>query len=135
LPDPNPADLPDLVVETLQMLDIHRCQDIDAVVEQNAHVLPALFALGTRNIRMREFIDNADFRMPRQNRFRIHVREAGALVGSNPPGNNFERFSLRDRVRPSVRLEVANHYVAAAALEFIRLLEHLVSLAYACGVT
>ena len=94
-----------------------------------------LFRSEPGNICMREFIDNTDFRMPRHNRFCIHVRELGAFVGSHAPGNNFERFSFRDRVRPSVRLKVANHHIPAAALKFIRLVEHLVSLAYACRVT
>ncbi len=39
------ADLPDLVVQALQVLDVHRRQNIDAGLEQHLHVFPSLGAL------------------------------------------------------------------------------------------
>ena len=134
LADPNAADLPDLIVQAFQMLDVHGGQNVDTGGQQHLHVLPALGALGAGNIGVRKLIHDADLRMPRQDGLRIHLLKERAAILDLLPGNDLQAFGFRDRLLAAVRLEIADHDVDAGSLQLLSLFQHLVGLADAGGI-
>ena len=98
--------LPDLIVQTFQVLHVHRGQHVDARVEQGVDVLPPLEPGRPRNVRVRKLVDDGDLRMPPKNRRRIHVFKARSLVLDDPSRNRFQPLDERHRVAAAVRLEI-----------------------------
>src|SRR5580704_14055710 len=121
-------DVQDLVVQALQMLDVHRGQDVDACVEQNINELTTLRSLRAY-VGVRKFIHQADLRMPGENRVRVHLLENRPTIIDPLPRNRFQAFRLGNGVLARVRLEVADYYVHAALFELLAFLQHLVRLA------
>ena len=78
---------------------------------------------------MREFIHHGDLRAPAEDRVRIHFFEPASAVLDRLSGNGFQAFAQRDRLPPSVRLEVADDDVNAALFELVGFRQHLVGLA------
>ena len=85
LPLRDAGDLLDDVVERLQVLDVHRGDDVDAGVEQFVDVLPALLVARARHVRVRELVDQRDLRVAGQDCVEVHLLEVGAAVGQRRP--------------------------------------------------
>src|ERR1700688_1068873 len=64
----------------------------------------------------------------------IHLWKLGAFVNDYASGDVFQPDSLRDRILPSMGLEVTNDNVLARALELLGFFQHAVRLTDACRV-
>ena len=54
------GDVPHLVVEAFQVLDVHGGEDVDAGVEQCVHVLPAFGVVAAGDVAVGELIHHGD---------------------------------------------------------------------------
>ena len=75
LAHPHMGDLRDHVVEALDVLDVDRGIDVDAVGQQFLDVEIALGMTAARRVGMREFVDQGDLRPARDQRVEIHLLE------------------------------------------------------------
>src|ERR1017187_8213261 len=133
-PHPHAGDAPNLVVEALQVLHIHGGEDVDAGIQQRAHVLPAFFAARAGHVGMGELIDQGHGGLAAQDRLGIHLLELRAAVGNGTARDGFQALGLGDGVAAAVRLEVGDDDVRSPGAERLRLVEHTVGLADPGGV-
>ena len=70
----------DLVVEAFEMLDVHRCDDVNARVEQVFDVLIALGVARAGRVGVGQLVDQADGRPPDDDRVDVHLAEGHAAV-------------------------------------------------------
>jgi hypothetical protein len=68
------------VVEAFQVLDVDRGVDVDACVEQFAHILPAPLVAAAGRIAMGELVDQRDLRLAHEHRVEIELGETMAAV-------------------------------------------------------
>ena len=123
----------DQVVQALQVLDVHRADDVDARVEQLEDVLVPLLVVAARDVRVRELVDDRQRRIAPQDRVEVHLLDGDAAVFDLRRGTT-SRPSISASVSCApVRLDEADHHVDAALLERVRLLQHAVGLADAGG--
>ena len=134
LPHPHAGALPDLIVEALEVLDVHRRQNVDPGVQQFVHVLPPLDPARPWSVRVRELVHDCDVRPPREDRRRVHLFEPDAAVLDDSARDRLEPFDQRDRVGAPMRLEVPNHDINALGLQLVSLDQHLVGLAHTGGI-
>ena len=111
------------------MLDVDGGVDVDPGVEQIEDVLITLLVARSRNVGVRQLVDDAQLRLARQDRVYVHFLELDAFVGDPPPRDDFEIADLRVGVRPAIGLDETDDDVDAALLERARVLEHRVGLA------
>ena len=128
-----PVSCVDLVVEALEVLHVDRREHVDPGLEHLAHVLVALLVLDARRVGVRELVDQAQLRPAREHRRQVHLLQRPAAIGHGASRDHLEALCLRDRLRAAVRLEVADHDVAAVVGLGGALLEHAVGLAHARG--
>ncbi len=133
LAHPHMGDLGDHVVEALDVLDIDRGVDVDAVGQQFLDVEIALRMAAARRIGVGEFVDQRDLRMARDQRVEIHLLEHLVLVFEPLARQNFEALQQRLGLRPAVGLDHADHDIDAGLQLGMRALQHLIGLADAGG--
>ena len=75
------GDLLDHVVQGREMLDVDVRDDVDAGLEQFLHVLPALLVPRSRDVRVRELVDQRDLGPARQHGVDVHLLKGRAAVG------------------------------------------------------
>src|SRR4029453_888803 len=117
------------VVEGFEMLDVDGGEYADACLQEVEHVLVALLVFRPWNVRVREFIDQADFGLPSNNGIHVHLFQHDIAVFDLFARNGLQIANLRFRVRSAVSLDEADHQVVALAPEMMRVFEHLISLA------
>ena len=110
------------------MLHVDRREHVDAGVEHVAHVLVALLVLDARRVGVRELVDQAQLRRAREDRRQVHLLDLGVAVAHPPARHQLEVLGLRLVSQPPVRLEVADHDVAARLGLGLALLQHPVGL-------
>src|SRR5262245_65335597 len=113
--------MPDLIIETFQVLKIHGRKDIDSRVEEDHHVFPSLCPFGSRHICMSELIHNTNGWCSFENRFRVHFFKRATSIVDTPAWNELQSFCLRDGFFAAVRLKIPNNDVYTAALRPLRL--------------
>ena len=133
LAHPHMGDLGDHVVEALDVLDIDRGVDVDAVGQQFLDIEIALRMAAARCIGMGEFVDQRDLRMARDQRVEIHLLEHLVLVGEPFARQDFKAREQRLGLRPSMGLDHADDDIDAGLQLGMRALQHLVGLADAGG--
>ena len=131
LADAHAGDLRHHVVEALDVLDVDRGVDVDAVGEQLFHVEVALGMAAARRVGMGELVDQHEMRPPGDDRVEIHFFEGAAAVVDPPARDDFEPGEQRLGLRAAVGLDHADHHVAAVLALGARLFQHLVGLAHA----
>ena len=78
LADAHAGDAVHDVVEAFQVLDVDRGVDVDAGVEQFDHVLPAALVAAAGDVAMREFVDQRDRGLAREQRVEVEfLQRAG----------------------------------------------------------
>src|SRR5215469_2700040 len=127
----NASDVPDLIVEALDVLNIHTGQNVDTSRANFHHILPSLDAGRAGGVGVRELVHSRHLRLARDHAFRVHVFEDRAAILVAFARYSIETFGERNRVLAGVRLEICDRYIMAEVPEVTRLREHLVSLAYA----
>ena len=88
----NLGDLSDDVVEALDVLDVERGVDIDAVVEQLLDIQIALGMPAAGGVGVRELIDQDELRMPRQNRVEVHFVQLTVFIVDAPARDGLKPF-------------------------------------------
>ena len=134
----DPGDLADDVVQTLEVLDVHRRVDVDAGVEQLLDVLPALGMarrrLAPRGVRVRKLVDEENLGPPAQRSVEIEFLLDDAAIADWQARQPLETFHQPLGLDPPVRLNVPDDDVGASRSRGACCLEHRVGLADAgCG--
>ena len=128
LADPGPGQLGDVVVEALEVLDVHRREDVDSGGEHLVDVLVALRVLEPGALVW------ASSSIRASSGARASTARRSISSSAMPPyrraaRDDLEAIGLGDRLGAVVRLEVADHDVAAGLGLGLALLEHAVGLA------
>ncbi len=90
LVDRRARDRRDRVGDRFEVLDVAGADDIDAGVEQDVDVLPALRPLRARRVRVGELVDQGDGGMPRQDRVGVHLLDDDAAILDAAPGDDLQ---------------------------------------------
>ena len=92
------------VVERLEMLHVHGGDDVDALVEQQHHVLPALAVPRARDIGVRQLVDDRDLAAAGAiTRVDIHLLQGHAAILDLLARHDLEIADLRVGLRALVR--------------------------------
>ncbi len=102
------GDLLDDVVDRVEVLDIQGRDHRDPGLEQRLHVLPALLVARSRDVRMRELVDEGHVGQTREDRVEIHLLEGGAAVLDRHSRHDLETCNLVGGLRAAVSLDVAD---------------------------
>ncbi len=119
----------DDVAEGLQVLDVHRGDDVDAGREQLLHVLPALGVAGARDVGVGELVDEDDLGAPGQHGVQVHLRAEGPAVLQPSARHLFQAVEQGAGAGAVVVLHGADHAVGTAGHPAVRLGQHGVGLA------
>ena len=122
-------DLRDHVVEALDVLDVDRGVDVDAVAQQLLDVEIALGMAAAGRVGMGELVDQHDLRAAGDDGVEVHLLEPLAPVFDAPARNDLEPVEQRLGLLAAVRLDDADDDIVAVLLAGARLLQHLVGLA------
>ena len=126
------ADARDLrhdVVEALDVLDVERGVNVDAVAEKLFDIEVALRVPAAGNVGMRKLVDERQLRPARKQRVEIHLWQRTAFILEPLARNDLEAFEQRLGLFAAMRLDHADDNVLAVLQAGARLLQHLVSLA------
>ncbi len=123
------GDALDDVVHRLEVLDIDGGHDVDACIEKLLDVLPALLVARTRNVRMRELVDEGERRPAPEHGVDVHLLERTSPIWDHPPGHDLEVADLLDRPGPAVRLDESDHDVGPPVVTASTLVQHREGLA------
>ena len=120
----HPSDLGDDVVERLEMLDVQRGDHVDACVEQLIDVLPALLVARSRDVGMRQLVDERNLRTASQHRVDIQLGEHRPAVLRGAPRHDLQTGQGRGGLRPTVHLDETHDHVGAPVQPAVPLVEH-----------
>jgi len=123
-------DLPDRVGPALDVLDVQRGEHVDPRVKELDHVLVALGMARTRRVGVGELIDQDHFRLPREDRLKVHFGELDSLVLDHLPLDHRKPLEQRLRLNPPVGFDHADHDVHLVRQFLLRGAEHRVGLAH-----
>src|SRR4030095_851713 len=129
--DRSACDLADCVAATGDMLNIERCVNVDASIEQFEYVLVTFWMARPWRICMREFIDHCESRMPGQDRIKIHFRQNCPSIFNLCSRHNWHPLEQRLRFFATVRLDNPNDNFASFCLFLPRCLQHGIGLPHA----
>ena len=134
LAHPHMRDLRDDVVEALDVLDIDRGVDVDAVSHQLFDVEIAFGMTAALDVGVCEFVDQNDLRSAGDDGVKVHFLEPLSFIVDPPPRNDFQAFQQRFGFPAAVGFDDADDDIVAVFLAGMGLLQHLVGLADArCG--
>ena len=133
LADADAGDLEDRVVEALEMLHVHRGDDVDPRLEDLVDVLVALLVARAGRVRVRELVDEGELGCALEHGVDVHLPEHQAAVRHRHSRHELETLGERGGLGPVVRLEIADHDVAPLGVRLPALLQHPIGLADAGG--
>ncbi len=120
----NARDLPHLIVEAFEVLNVHGRENVNARGEQRHHILPALGPRRAGYIRVGKLVHQADFRMAGENGVGIHLLKSSFAVCNAAAGNRFQALGPRNGVLPAVGFEIADHHIVPGRGQALALIEH-----------
>ena len=126
---PDPGDFPNLIVQALQMLDIHSGQNVYSGVSNNFDIFPAFCAGRSRHIGVCKFINQAYLRMPGQNRVDVHFLEDGAAIWDFRSWYDFQAFCLRDGLLAAMGFKVTDNDIYSLKFQNLGFFEHFIGFA------
>src|SRR5580765_3305841 len=129
------GDLPDLIAETRQVLHVHRSKNVHATVEQNLHVLPTPLPFRSGRVRMCQIVHDAYFWATLQDAGDIYLLDVTAAASHAEQWHRLKFLGSLDQVIAALRFEKREDDVRTARFELSRVLQHLVGLTYAGGVS
>ena len=109
-------DLLHRVGEPLEVLDIHRGEDVDAVLGELQDVLVAFTVSRTGRVRVGQLVDQDELRLPRHDRIRVHFLERHPAVGDRHTGDELETGRQVVGVLPLVAFQVPDDDVGTLLL-------------------
>src|SRR5258707_337035 len=130
LAHPDMRNLRDHVVEALDVLNIDRSVDVDAVREQFLNVEIALRMPAAGRIGVGEFIDQRDLRMARDDSIEIHLPENLVFVFEPFVREDLKALQQRFVLRPSMGLD----HAAYGEVWGSRALDHVVTRSIGTGM-
>src|SRR6476659_7617806 len=83
---------------------------------------------------MRKLVDCTGMRPALKYGARIHLFKESPAIFDLLSGNDFESLGLGKRIFATVRFDIANNHVDSLGFQFMRILQHLVSLTDARGI-
>ena len=107
LVDRRAGDRRDRVGDALEVLDVHRADDVDAGVADDLDVLPALVARRPGHVGVGELVDQRDRRLAREDGVGVHLLDDDAAVLDPAARHDLEAVEQLDRVWPAVGLDEA----------------------------
>ena len=116
LAHPHARDLLDDVVEAFEVLDVERGPDIDAGGEQFLDILLALGMAAARDVGVGKFVDQQQARPARKRRVEVELRQQRGSDRRSTCAADFEPIDQRLGLRAAVRLDQADHDIAALGL-------------------
>ena len=122
-------DAGDDVVQALDMLDVERCEDIDAGGDQLLDIKIALGMTASRRVAVRQLVDQHELRATLEDRVEVHFGEAVAFVVDLAAGNDFEAGEQRLGLATTVGFDDTNNDIDPLAPLRLRRKQHLVGLA------
>ena len=111
------------------MLDIQRRPYVDAGRQQFLDVVPALRMAAARCVAVRQFIDQHEPRLAREDRIKVHLGERTAEMLDRTARDDLERAGQRLGLGAAMRLDYADHDIGAAAHPGGAFGQHLIGLA------
>src|SRR4029077_3965142 len=105
----------DNVIEGLEVLDVHRRNDIDASLQQLLDIFIALAVSTLRSVGVRKFIYQHDGRFAAQHRIYIHFAESDSVILGNQWRYDFQIPDLRCGLRAIMRFDIADDHVDSLA--------------------
>ena len=99
------------------MLDVDGGVDVDAGVEQLLDVLVAAFVASAGRVGVRQFVDQRDLRLARQQPVQVELGELQSLVFLRAPRHDLEPFEQGLRLGAAVRFHQADDHVHALAAQ------------------
>ncbi len=93
------------VSKALEVLDVHRSDDVHARVEELEDVLVALAVRAARRVRVGNFVDDHDLRRAREDSPQVHLLDGNAPVLLLAPGHDLEAFEQRLRLGATVGVD------------------------------
>ena len=123
------GDLRDDVVQALDVLDVDRGVDVDAVTEQLLDVEVALGMAAARRVGVGELVDQDDLGMTHEDGVEIHLRQRPALVLDAAARNDLETFEQRFGLLAAMGFHHADDDIVTVLPPRTCLLQHLVGLA------
>src|ERR1700722_18467460 len=118
----------------LDMLHVHRCENIDVGGQYVEHILIAFAVLAAFDVAMSQFVDQDDLGPSRQYAVQIHLLKDDALVLDPSTGDLLELIGQLCGSRAAVSLDHTDHNVFSALVPPNRLAQHVVGFAYAWRV-
>ena len=118
----NAGELGDLVVEALEVLDVHGREHVDVRREHVVDVLIALAVLDARRVGVGELVDQAELRGALENPRQVHLLEHHPVILDAPPRQHLEALEQRGRRLAPVGLGQADRDVAARLVLRVTLL-------------
>ena len=113
------------------MLNVKRCINIDARIQQLEHVLITFWMTRAWCVGVRQLINHREFRMPREDRVQIHFGQRRAAIFNLDARHDWHSFDQSLGFFASMRFDNAHHYFAAFRLLLPRRLKHGVGLSHA----
>ncbi len=107
------AQLGDVVVERLQVLDVDGGEDVDAGREHVLDVFVALGVLDARDVGVGQLVDQAELGSAAQDRRQVHLFELGLPIAHAPARNDRQALGELGGLGATVGLEQADHDVAS----------------------
>src|SRR5659263_290132 len=114
----------DHVVERLQVLDVHRGDDLDAGGQQFLDVLPTLLVPGPGHVGVRQLVDERHLGVAGEHRVDVHLGERRPPVGDRAPREDLQPGDGLGRASPTVGLDEGHHGVRSALPPPATLVEH-----------
>ncbi len=129
LAHPDPGDLGDDVVQALDVLDVDRRVDVDAVGEDFLDIEVALGMPAAGRVGVGELVDKDDLRMPRDHRVEVHLLDGVAAIADRFAGDDRQALEQRFGFLAPVGLDDADHDIGAVLALGAGLQKHLIGLA------
>ena len=100
-----------LIVQSLDVLDIHGRYDAYSRIEELHDILPPLWVDAALDIRMGQFIHDYDFRVDVQHLLDIHLFQFFPLVEKSAARNERKPRHEGLRFRTAVRLDISDTHI------------------------
>src|SRR5262249_49756721 len=129
-----PDQILDSVIQTLQMLNVQRRDDMNAGGEDVLYVLISLCISAARRVRVCQLIDEHDLRMALDDRIGIHLFDHDPAIFDLPPRHELQTLDELRRLGAAMGFNKADHDIDAILLESLALHQHLIRLADAGAI-
>ncbi len=123
-----PRQLPDLVVERLQVLNVDGREHIDPGLEHVTHILITLLVLDPGRVRVRKLVDQTQLGLALEHSRQIHLIQSRPSVENATTRNSLQPLPLSNGLGTPMRLEITDGDIPPVVSFGNPLLQHPVGL-------